>query len=110
MTHKIKVEIYKPGEHTEFILKVVAVNNSGVREIGPLALQAYLQVRAAVYNSTICDLAVLEDMKLHISSDGGKTYSLTLEWVEVHELSEIEKEINSELEHKNADDLKGVNI
>lgn len=119
MKHKIKLDIHSMGEHTEYIIKAIAAHNSGLRTITPLDLETYLRVRDAIFPNSANDLAHVnsdKDWIVRISRDKGKTYSLTLEWIEVHELkddipnelfttnlyelSDLEKEIINELENK----------
>lgn len=90
MRYKIKVEVHNLGEHTEDIIKAIAANNAGIRTITPLDIQSYLKVRDATFPNSSNDLAYVtsdKDWIVNISSDKEKTYSLTLCWVEVHELA-----------------------
>lgn len=90
MKQKIKVEVHNLGEHTEYIIKAIASHNAGIRTITPLDIQSYLKVRDATFPNSLNDLAYCtgdKDFILNISNDKGKSYSLTLEWAEVHELN-----------------------
>lgn len=113
MKYKIKIDIHSMGEHTEYIIKAIAAHNSGLRAITPLDLETYLRVRDAIFPNSTNDLAYInsdKDWIINISSDKEKTYSITLCWIEVHELSELEKERVEEMEGKNANDLANINI
>lgn len=113
MKYKIKIDIHSMGEHTEYIIKAIAAHNSELRVITPLDLEAYLRVRDAIFPHSANDLAYVnsdKDWIVRISSDKEKTHSLTLCWMEVHDLandipkdlfttgvSDTEKEIIDEL-------------
>lgn len=97
MKTKISVDIHKFGEHTEQILKIVATNNAGLREVSMGELINYLAVRDALYPTTVNDLGYIKDLfpeaVLLVSNDKGKTYSLTLTWKEVIELEPHEADL-----------------
>ena len=73
---KIGVEINKPGEHSEQILKIVATNNAGLKEVTMKQLQHYLKVRDALFEGCTNDLGYISDKgSMSISNDKGKTSS-----------------------------------
>ena len=87
MKTKIDVQIHSVGEHSEAILKAIAVQNSGIASLYPSDLISYLKFRNALFPTCTNDLAYQqEDGTVNISKDGGKTFSLSLIWKEVHEL------------------------
>lgn len=108
MRTKISIEIHKAGSENDVLTRMVATVNEGRAQISMGEIAAYLNVRNAIYPTIHKFASMPEDGSLLISEDGGKTYTITLTWKEVHELSDTEKEIQQELE--TADDIKNVNI
>jgi hypothetical protein len=87
MKTKIKVDIHKSGSENDQILEIVANTNSGKAPIELEDMVGYLKCRRANYpiikGGVNCKV---EDSKLHITEDDGKTWTLTLEWTTVVEL------------------------
>ena len=117
MKRKIKVTIHKHASENDFILRAIGNMNEGNIPFSSVDLIGYLKMRKAylpsanggyLWRSPDSDI-------LAISEDGGKSLSLTLEWVEVHELSPADEEIEKELQGGNGlaqretiDDMKDV--
>lgn len=89
---KYNVTIHKFGGENENILRAVANHNDGIIPISVEDIQGYIQTRRAMYPVIHSSYAAIKDDEkdyiLNISEDGGKTYTLTLEYCEVFELSD----------------------
>lgn len=114
---KINLAILKSGEENSLITKMIANYNEGIEKsiISPRDLEGYLNFRNALW-PTVTFLKLVKDEDepntFHVSEDGGKTFTLSLEWAETYTLetspddvtealkgmpepdSEIEKELN----------------
>lgn len=110
MKTKISVEIHKNGTENDVLLRMIAnINQGRVKDIPTKAdIISYLTVRNSIWPISHEFSHQVDEEYLHISEDGGKTFTLSLEWKEVAEISELDEEIENEL--SNADDLKNVNI
>jgi len=86
MKQKIKVDILKHGSENQYLLKAVARMNEGLCSFSIRDLEGYFAVENAKYNNKL--VLISEEGYCHVSEDGGDTFTLTLEWVEVHELVE----------------------
>lgn len=102
---KLNVKLIKAGSENDVITRLIANCNEGQSkaQISPRDLEGYLNVRNGTYPTiTNCKLVKDEEESntYHVSEDGGKTFTLSLEWVEVHELVPSEP--------ATADDLKDI--
>lgn len=86
MKQKIKVEIHKMGSENDFITRLVASVNSGKAQLSMNSLMGYIDTRQAAW-ADISNLSYKQSgNRLVISEDENATFTLSLEWVEVHEL------------------------
>lgn len=91
---KISVEIHKHGDENEYLLKLVANVNSRGYEISSQAIGYYLLVKNAIHPEYKNLFFTFEgEDTLHISEDGGKTFTLTLTWKEVETLDDLPQDI-----------------
>ena len=108
MSKKLNVKLIKSGSENDILTRWIANYNEGNEKalISPRDLEGYLNTRNAVY-PTIGNLKLVVDHSepntYHISEDGGKTFTMTIKWTEVYELSETT--INEVL---NSNDLEDV--
>lgn len=90
MKTKINVEIHKNGSENDVILKAISNHNEGLCNILLNDVAGYIHTRKAMYPTIHKYHTDSGENNLHISEDGGKTLTLSLQWVEVHELNESE--------------------
>jgi hypothetical protein len=99
---KINVKILKSGGQSGKILETISYMNEGKDSFSPRDLEGYCNVTRIWLNSSYPGLTLVKDTDepntFHISEDGGKTFTLSLEWVEVRELSPV----------NDPDDMKNV--
>ncbi len=91
---KIGTVIHKHGEENEYLLKLVGNVNSRGLDISSQAVGYYLLVKNAIhpeYKKLSFDFEGEDTM--HISEDGGKTYTLSLTWKEVEALNDIPADV-----------------
>lgn len=107
---KINVDIHKSGSENDLLLRMVAnINEGKVKDVpNKNDVISYMAVRNAMFPLSSVLSFQVDEHYLHISEDNGKTFTLTLEWKEVAELSPIDKEIDDEL--TTANDLQNINI
>lgn len=101
MTKKIKVDILREGSNNSGVLAMVAANNAGTLDISKSDIIGFLTWRKVEYPAMNKELTFRtrrnEDYsELYIYEDGKDRPTLSLTWVEVHELA------------TNPDDLKDV--
>lgn len=98
MKKQIKVTLYKTGQENDFLTRLVANFNAGLKhqDVKPEDIQGYFAARNMAYlTTTNCLLEESEtDQGIYmISEDGGETFTMSLEWAEVYELGEnLERE------------------
>ncbi len=89
---KFKVDLHKSGMENASLLAAVANHNNSIVPISIVDLQSYMQVRKAMFPSSNDGYYATRSQEsesiLNISEDGGKTWTLTIEEIEVHELEE----------------------
>lgn len=89
MKKKINVAILKSGSENSAILQMIGYMNEGEKQFSARDMEGYLNCRVAQYPS-VSDYSFTKSDEqgevYHVSEDGGKTFTLTLEWIEVHEL------------------------
>lgn len=90
---KYNVTIHRNGSENEMILRAIASHNEGLIPVSIEDLMGYVQTKRAMFPLIYSGhTAIKDDEKdyvLNISEDGGKTYTLTLEYCEVFELSDF---------------------
>lgn len=90
MKQKINVVIHKTGSNNGFILECTGETNAGKAQFSPRDLEGYLNMKKAFTPMSAEGYKLLKDETepntFHVSEDGGKTFTLSLEWVEVHNL------------------------
>lgn len=90
MKKKLNVSIYKRGTENDNILRLVANYNEGIADISPRDLEGYLATTKAIYPNVTHPINLIKGEEpncYHVSEDGGKTFTLSLEWAEIYELS-----------------------
>ena len=91
MKKQINVKLLKYGSENDVITKMIANYNEGKVEATPRDIEGYMITRNCMY-PTLFDFKLVKSDEpgevYHISEDGGKTFTLTMDWVEVHELIE----------------------
>ena len=94
---KFKVDIHKDGSENNQLLTVIGNHNSGKVPVSLVDIQSYMTVRRGLMPySNGCYFATRPEgsnSTLLISEDEGKTWTLTIEEIELEELEEdhIEK-------------------
>lgn len=86
---KINVKIQKNGIESEVLLRLVGNVNAGKAGVSVRDLEGYFATRFSMFpmlDKTILVKDIEEPNTFHISEDGGKTFTLSMEWVEVTEL------------------------
>ena len=110
MQKKLNVKLMKSGSENDVITRMIANYNQGKVDCSPRDLEGYLITRNAMF-PTINNYKLVKDNEepntYHVSEDRGKTFTLSIEWVEVFELPEVDEEIETELAGSN-DDLKNI--
>jgi hypothetical protein len=110
MQKKLNVKINKTGQTNAVLLDVIARYNEGKCDFSARDVEGWLTIQKAYLPFTLPDALLVMDSKegntYHISEDGGKTFTLTIEWLEIYSLPEVDKEIEEELTP--VDDLKNV--
>lgn len=106
---KINVKLLKYGGENDVITRMIANMNDANVAVSPRDLEGYLNVRNVAFPFT-CNYAIVKDTEepntYHLSEDGGKTFTMSLEWIEIYVLPENDKQIEAELNV--ADDLREV--
>lgn len=90
MKKKLNVSIYKSGSENDWILKMVANYNEGISDFSPRDLEGYFKCSLATFPTIKKGLQLIKGEEpncYHVSEDGGKTFTLSLEWAEIYELS-----------------------
>lgn len=105
MKTKISVTILKHGKHNQDILLAVTSHNEGICTLCPADLISFANVKRAIYPALYKNLFDIgridgQEDELFVSDDNGQTYTIILEFREVHELTQ-----NGETDR---DDLKGI--
>lgn len=97
MKKKIAVEIHKTGSENDGLLRLVGnVNGMGLG-ISKSAIMAYLAVKMAMFPLSSNYSTCTEGDTLHVSEDGGDTFTLSLTWKDVYELDQSENDLPSGL-------------
>lgn len=94
MKKSIKVQIYKTGTDSDVILRLIGNYNEGKGDVSPRDIEGYFAVSRLAFPYTKSSSLVKgdSDSEWHISEDGGKTFTMSLEWCIVHELAPIKDE------------------
>ena len=101
MKQKINVVIRKQGKENEALYRMIANMNEGLAEFSARDLEGFLVCQKAAFPGISPYSFVKDEAEpniYHVSEDGGKTFTLSLEWVEIVELQQSE----------NIDDVNGV--
>ena len=94
MNKKLNVRLMKSGSENDAITRLIANYNEGQykAQISPRDLEGYLATRNGIFPVT-CDLKLVKDELepnvYHISEDGGKSFTMSLEWVEIFEIDDL---------------------
>lgn len=90
MKQKINVVFHKLGTESESVIRMIANMNEGSVQFSPRDLEGYFNCRKASFVLALRDICLVKDATdpnvYHISEDGGKTFILSLEWIDVYEL------------------------
>ncbi|MGH2566026.1 MAG: hypothetical protein ACRDE5_16025 [Ginsengibacter sp.] len=89
MQKKLNVSIYKNGTDSAFILDCVGGYNERKAEFSPRDVEGYINMRKAFIPTLLNDYCLIKGEEpncYHVSEDGGKTLTLSLEWAEIYEL------------------------
>ena len=109
MTKKLNVKIHKGGDNNRVILDCIGSYNAGKVHFTARDLEGWLQVQRAFLPGIGAKYCLIKDVTesdvYHVSEDG-ETFTISLEWVEVHELQPNESDIKSMLH--NPDDLENL--
>jgi hypothetical protein len=93
---KFKVDIRKSGSNNDEILKLVSVHNEGKSILSIPDFISYAICRAALLPFTNGEFEISRDPNynniFNVSEDGGKTTTLSIEEIELHELVETDKD------------------
>ena len=95
MKKRLNVTILKMGSESGAILEIIAANNGGQVPICLDDLVSWGQCRKALYPLANKGFQIEkneEGFNVTVSEDGGQTYTLIIEEIELHELAENEKE------------------
>ena len=107
---KINVKIHAVGSASDNILHAVGNLNSGKTDFSPRDFEGWVIFEKSYLPNSRKGLTIVKDNEepntYHVSEDGGKTFTMSLEWVEIYNLPEVDKDIETELSR--ADDLKDV--
>jgi len=86
MKSKIQVVIHKQGSENENLLRMVANHNEGTAQIDLSDIVGYMYAKKAMF-PTVSNYRVYNDNgTLNISEDNGESFTLSLTFVELHEL------------------------
>jgi hypothetical protein len=101
--NKLNVVIHKTGTANNNLLDSIGNYNEGKIDFSPRDLEGWFTVEKAYLPTTRKDHCLIKDETepnlYHVSEDGGKSYTLSIEWVEVYEIQS---------EPATADDLKDI--
>lgn len=90
MKKKLNVRLHKAGSENNSLTRLIANYNEGKSQISPRDLEGYFMVMNGIYTN-IGNYLLVKDTEpntYHVSEDGGETFTMTIEWVEVFELVE----------------------
>lgn len=103
MKQKINVVIHRNGSTSAKILDIIGAMNEGKANFSPRDLEGHFAIERAWMTTANKGLTLVKDTEesntYHVSEDGGKSFTLSLEWMEVRELKT-----------EPANDLENVNI
>jgi hypothetical protein len=96
---KFKVDILKSGTYNSPILKMIASHNEGRVLLSIPDFISYNILEKAQFPASANLFEIERDVfdeqtKFNVSEDGGKTFTLTIEEIEIHELADDLKDIN----------------
>lgn len=100
MQKKLNVKIWKNGSESEVLLRLVGNVNEGKGDVSVRDLEGYIATRKAMFPSVYEGLAISPDTEpntYNISEDGGKTFTMQIEFVEIHELEPVPTITQTEL-------------
>ena len=87
---KFKPDLHKEGDETDNIIRIIAAHNSGNNPVSLIDIQSYMSCRKAILpisgKGYFATRPADNENILHISEDGGETWTLTIEEIEVEEL------------------------
>ena len=92
MKKKINVTIHNHGSENEIILKCIGNMNSGECSFSPRDLEGYYTIQTAKYPKLPVTITKLDESGdiYQVSENEGKSFTLTLEWIEVYELQPMD--------------------
>ena len=98
MTKKINVLIHKNGRESAMLLDCIGSMNEGKTSFSPRDVEGYINMKSAYLPATSKGHCLIKDETepntYHISEDGGKTFTLSIEWVEVFSIDDVSKPLN----------------
>lgn len=89
MKTKFKVEIFKFGCHSQFLLEIIANHNEGKCNIDLDIMCGYMVAKKAQYPALSDGKLFIKsevDNTIYVSDDGGETYYLGITECEIYEL------------------------
>lgn len=90
MKKTIKVQLHKSGSENDFLTRLVANVNEGKGEVSIWEILGYISCEKAAFPSIKSGLGAYYHPEnnniMNISEDGGKTFTMTLEFCEVYEI------------------------
>lgn len=99
MKKNFNVKIHKTGSLNDMILRVVGNFNDGKAAISLVDIQSYVTFNKSAFPSLYDGYYATrdedDDSILRISEDGGESFTLTIEEIELHELDG-----NDSIEHR----------
>jgi hypothetical protein len=109
---KLNIDINKVGSNNSFILECIGEYNAGKAEFSPRDLEGYLNMKKAFTPLSAAGYCMVKDEldanTYHISEDGAETFTLSIEWAEIHQIHKTDEEIEKELQGLPLDDLDGI--
>lgn len=90
---KFKVlDIHKHGTFNSAILKMIAKHNGGQCPMSIPDLLSFGQIQQSLINASnlVIERRDGDENTFDVSEDGGKTFTLTIEEIEIHELAEVQ--------------------
>jgi hypothetical protein len=101
MKKKINVKIHKNGDTSRVLLDSIGTMNEGKVIFSARDVEGYINIQKAFTPTMGKGYCIIPDKDepntYHISEDGGKTFTLSLEWVEVMELQNDADDITESL-------------
>lgn len=98
-TKKLNVKLFKSGSENDALTRLISNYNEGIEkaQITPRDIEGYLLTRNAIFSS-INNYKLVKDETnpntYNISEDGGKTFTISIEWAEIYSLDDVSEPLN----------------